>query len=88
MTSLRERLLRGFELTIIGTLLALLSVMVLLGTISLVVLLVQNAGTRMREVSDTGMLQQVMQRGFGGVLVVLLGLELIETRVRCSGWRR
>lgn len=79
MAPLRDRLMRGFELTIIYTLMVLISAMVLIGTISLIVLLFRNAGARMGQVTDAEALQQVMQRGFGGALVVLLGLELIET---------
>lgn len=78
MTSLRK-VMRGFELTIIGTLIVLLCVMVVLGTVSLVLLMVRNGFTRVGQVADAEALQLVMQRGFGGALVVLLGMELIET---------
>jgi uncharacterized membrane protein (DUF373 family) len=74
-----RKLMRGFELTIIGTLIVLLCGMVILGTVALVLLMVRNGITRVGEVTDAGTLQQVMQRGFGGALVVLLGMELIET---------
>jgi uncharacterized membrane protein (DUF373 family) len=79
VASLREKVMRGFELTIIGTLMVLLSVMVVLGTISLVLLLVRNGFAQVGQVTDAEALQLVMQRGFGGALVVLLGMELIET---------
>lgn len=78
MMSLRK-LMRGFELTIIGTLIVLLCAMVVLGTIALVLLMVRNGVARVGEVTDAETLQIVMQRGFGGALVVLLGMELIET---------
>jgi uncharacterized membrane protein (DUF373 family) len=52
---------------------------VVLGTYALFDLMVHNIGVRMGEVTDAARLQQVLQRGFGGALVVLLGLELIET---------
>src|SRR5437867_890377 len=79
MIAFFQKLLKYFELTIIVTLIVLISGMVAMGTIALAVLLVRNSATRMGEVADAGMLQEVMQRGFGGALVVLLGLELIET---------
>src|SRR5262245_4177119 len=84
MAPLPEKLYRGFERTIIFTLIVVLSAMVLMGTISLLMLLVYNAGPRLREVTNTEVLQQVMQRGFGGALVVLLGLELIDTLKKFS----
>jgi uncharacterized membrane protein (DUF373 family) len=40
---------------------------------------VNSVGTRLGEVGNALELQEVMQRGFGAVLVVLLGLELLET---------
>ena len=74
-----EKLLKGFELSITVALMLLIATMVVLGTYSLFDLMVRNIGVRMGEVTDAERLQQVMQRGFGGALVVLLGLELIET---------
>jgi uncharacterized membrane protein (DUF373 family) len=74
-----EKLMKGFELAIITTLTMLIAVMVAVGTIALIVLMVRNATARLADVTDAEVLQQVMQRGFGGALIVLLGLELIET---------
>jgi uncharacterized membrane protein (DUF373 family) len=74
-----EKALKGFELAITVTLMVMIAVMVVLGTLSLIMLMIRNASLRMGEVVDAEALQQVMQRGFGGTLVVLLGLELIET---------
>ena len=79
MAAFFEELLRRFQLVIIITLTVLLAVMVLLGTYSLIELMVLNAPLRMKEATDVAALQEAMQRGFGGVLVVLLGLELLET---------
>jgi uncharacterized membrane protein (DUF373 family) len=78
-TSLRDRVLRWFEVVITGTLMVLLGVMVVLGTVSLVLLMVRNGAARFHEVGDAEALQTIMQRGFGGVLGVVLGLELMET---------
>ncbi len=79
MGAFLEKLLKRFELGIVISLMILLAVMVAVGTFSLIELLVINTPRRMGEVTDVVALQQTMQRGFGGVLVVLLGLELIET---------
>ena len=79
MPTLRDRVMRGFELTIIYALMVLIAAMVAMGTISLALLFVRNVGVRMGDVADAEALQRVMQRGFGGALAVLLGLELIET---------
>jgi uncharacterized membrane protein (DUF373 family) len=79
MKAFLQKLLKGFELSITVALMVLIATMVVVGTYSLFELMVRNIGVRMGEVTDTERLQQVMQRGFGGVLVVLLGLELIET---------
>jgi uncharacterized membrane protein (DUF373 family) len=74
-----EKVLKGFELVITSALMVLIAVMVVMGTIALAILMLRNASTRMADVTDAEALQQVMQRGFGGALVVLLGLELMET---------
>jgi uncharacterized membrane protein (DUF373 family) len=79
MIALGEKLLQGFERAVIGILLVLLCIMVAIGTLMLIYLLVNSIGTRLGEVGNALELQEVMQRGFGAVLVVLLGLELLET---------
>ena len=68
-----------FQRIIITTLLVMLAVMVLVGTIALAILLWRNGLARFHGVTDALELQSAMQRGFGGLLVVLLGLELMET---------
>jgi uncharacterized membrane protein (DUF373 family) len=68
-----------FERVIVAALLIMLAVMVLMGTVSLAILMVRNGLGRFHGVGDAGELQSAMQRGFGGLLVVLLGLELMET---------
>ena len=79
MKAFLEKLLKGFEFVITTTLMVMIAVMVTLGTFALIALMVRNASARMADVTDAEVLQQVMQRGFGGALIVLLGLELIET---------
>jgi uncharacterized membrane protein (DUF373 family) len=68
-----------FERIIVAALLVMLAVMVLLGTVSLAILMYKNGIARFHGVNDAAELQTAMQRGFGGLLVVLLGLELMET---------
>ena len=79
MKAFLQKLLKGFELAITVSLMLLIATMVVLGTYALFDLMVRNIGIRMGEVTDAERLQHVLQRGFGGALVVLLGLELIET---------
>src|SRR5439155_18567800 len=79
MKAFLEKLLKGIEFVITTTLMVMIAVMVTLGTFALIALMVRNASARMADVTDAEVLQQVMQRGFGGALIVLLGLELIET---------
>jgi uncharacterized membrane protein (DUF373 family) len=68
-----------FERIIIIALLIMLAVMVLMGTVALTLLMWRNGLSHFHGVSDALELQTAMQRGFGGLLVVLLGLELMET---------
>lgn len=79
MEALMKKWMHVFERVIVATLMILLAVMVVLGTIMLVTLLVHSLGTRLALVTDAAALQDLMQKGFGAVLVVLLGLELLET---------
>jgi uncharacterized membrane protein (DUF373 family) len=79
MSPLLEKALKRFELAIIVTLMVLLAFMVAIGTFSLIELIVLNGPRRLNEVTDVVALQDVMQKGFGGLLVVLIGLELMDT---------
>jgi len=74
-----EKVLKGFELVITSALMVIIAAMVVMGTIALAMLMLRNASAHMGNITDAEALQQVMQRGFGGALVVLLGLELMET---------
>ena len=51
----------------------------LVATVMLFVLFVQNLYTRLGDIQSVGDLLPAMQRVFAGALVVLLGLELAET---------
>lgn len=77
--SMQERLMGVFERVVVGGLLIILGIAVLLGLITLYVLLIRNTATRVGQITDASMLLAAMQMVFGGVLAVLLGLELMET---------
>ena len=77
--SIGNRLIEKFEAVIIALLQLLLVVVVTLATAQLFMLLFKRLPTSWAEVTTTDDLHEVMQRAFGGVLIVVLGLELIET---------
>lgn len=56
-----------------------LAVLVTSGVIRFFMLIWQNSARAWSEVSDASTFQEVFQRGLGGFLVILLGLELMET---------
>jgi len=77
--STTERLLQRFELVIVRALQLLLVILIVIATITLYALFFQGIRSNIGEIGSTEELHAVLQRGFGGVLVVLLGLELLET---------
>lgn len=77
--SIGNRLIEKFEVVIIALLQLLLVVVVTLATAQLFVLLFKRLPMSWSEVATADDLHLVMQRAFGGVLIVVLGLELIET---------
>jgi uncharacterized membrane protein (DUF373 family) len=68
-----------FETIIVYALLVLLVIVIATATGQLFVLLFRNIADRLQETTDNLVLQENLQRAFGGVLGVLLGLELMET---------
>jgi len=74
-----DRLLQRFDLVIVRALQLLLVILIVIATIMLFVLFFQGIRSNIGEIGSTEELHAVLQRGFGGVLVVLLGLELLET---------
>jgi uncharacterized membrane protein (DUF373 family) len=56
-----------------------LAVLVAAGVIRLFILIWQNSARAWSGVSDASNFQEVFQRALGGFLVILLGLELMET---------
>jgi uncharacterized membrane protein (DUF373 family) len=77
--SIGTRALEKFEALIIALLQFMLVVVVGVATAHLFTLLVTKLPTSWSEISTAADLHTVMQRAFGGVLIVVLGLELIET---------
>jgi uncharacterized membrane protein (DUF373 family) len=78
-SSVGGRLLVKFELTVIVLLQFLLVVVVAVATANLFKLFFTRIPATWGEVQRADELLPVMQRAFGGILVVVLGLELIET---------
>jgi uncharacterized membrane protein (DUF373 family) len=78
-SSFTNRLIGKFEALIIGLLQLLLVVAVTVGTVQLFILFVRRLPGSLSAIDTAEDLHTVMQRAFGGVLVVVLGLELIET---------
>ena len=73
------RLSERFELLVVGVLLVILMLLLLVGALDLVYLFARNVGDRLGEITDAAMLQQRLHTAFGGVLILLLGLELMAT---------
>ena len=78
-SSVGNRLLEKFELAVIVLLQVLLVVIVAVATANLFKLLFTRIPAAWGEIQTADDLLPTMQRAFGGVLVVVLGLELIET---------
>jgi uncharacterized membrane protein (DUF373 family) len=74
-----HRIVEKFEAIIIGLLQLLLMIVVTIATAHLFQLLLTRLPSSWSEIKSADDLHIVMQRAFGGVLIVVLGLELIET---------
>jgi len=79
ISSTINRVIGKFEALIIATLQLLLVVAVTMGTVQLFILFISRLPAAWADINNADDLHSVMQRAFGGVLVVVLGLELIET---------
>lgn len=79
LSDVGNRALARFEAIIIALLQLLLVVVVAVATAHLFTLLFTRLPSNWAEVKTADDLHHVMQRAFGGVLIVVLGLELIET---------
>jgi len=56
-----------------------LGILVAVGVVRLFTLITQNSAAAWSKVTDATTFQETFQRGLGGFLVILLGLELMET---------
>lgn len=75
----KKDLLRYFERAIIRFAQALLMVLLTIAALHMAHLLWSGARKHMFTIADVSELQFLVQRGFGGVLLLLLGLELLDT---------
>ena len=74
-----ERLLRIFERGILYAAQLLLVVVILLAVVQLWYLLAIGIRDRLGDIDSIPLLTQAVQRTFSGVLLIVLGLELLET---------
>lgn len=74
-----ERSTRAFERGVLSTVQVLLMILVALGLADLGYLLWRGAAGILATIESVGDLQLAMQHGFAGILLLLIGLELLET---------
>lgn len=74
-----EKLVNKFEVVAVIAVEILLVLAVALGIIILYVLFVQGVGNGLSAIHNVSDMQHALQRVFAGALLVLMGLELIET---------
>src|SRR5262245_55920955 len=74
-----DRVARGFEVVVVRAMQILLMVMTATAVVVLVQLTWAYFHGAITRIESTEELHQAVQRGFGGVLVILLGLELLGT---------
>ena len=76
---LSERVTHVFERGVLSAVQLLLMVLIALAVIDLAWLLWRGATTMLMAIDSVSELQKALQRGFAGALLVLIGLELLET---------
>lgn len=74
-----EAIIRIFEKIALSSVQLLLMVLIALGLLDLVYLLVRGVRDKLMMIGSVGELHEAMQKGFAGILLILIGLELIET---------
>jgi uncharacterized membrane protein (DUF373 family) len=72
-------ILRGFETTVVVAVGLLLAIAVAIAVVVLYVLIFDGLRTNLSSLESVSNLQVALQNVFGGVMLVLLGLELIDT---------
>jgi uncharacterized membrane protein (DUF373 family) len=73
------RLLDFVEKAVVITMIVLLVAVLAVAVVQLWSLFIARAGSSMREVATSADFQEILQNAFGGILVVFVGLELLET---------
>jgi uncharacterized membrane protein (DUF373 family) len=74
-----ERFARGFERGVLSAVQVLLMLLILFGLLDLGYLMWHGVTHILMTLDSVGALQKAMQHGFAGILLVLIGLELLET---------
>ena len=72
-------ILRQFERIVNRAILLFLAIVVALATVEIFVLLARRVVSVFRDVEGAPAFQETLRNGFGAVLMVILGLELMET---------
>jgi uncharacterized membrane protein (DUF373 family) len=73
------RVLDVIERTIVVTMIVLLIAVLVVAVVELWRLFVTGAGSKLGGVATSADFQDILQNAFGGVLVIFVGLELLET---------
>lgn len=74
-----DRLTRAFKRVVLSAVQLLLMILILLTVFDLGYLLWHGATSQLASIDTVEQLQKALQRGFAGTLLVLIGLELLET---------
>jgi uncharacterized membrane protein (DUF373 family) len=71
--------MQGFGHIVLSAVQIILMGLIALSLLDLVYLMIRGIGSEMLSIGSVGALQNAMQSGFSGILLVLIGLELLET---------
>lgn len=71
--------MQGFGRMVLSAVQLIPMALITLSLLDLVYLIVRGLGAEMLSIGTVGALQKAMQDGFSGILLVLIGLELLET---------
>ena len=74
-----SRFLSAIEKTLVVAMIVLLVAVLVVAVIELWGLFISRTGSRLSEVSTSTDFQELLQNAFGGILVIFVGLELLET---------
>lgn len=76
---LKDRIISKLEIIVITAMQVLMIVVVAIATIVLYIIFVKNLFSQVTQIETSAGLLSTMQESFAGVLIVVLGLELLET---------